>query len=176
MKDAKVCETAGNGEARGGSRPDKFTVTPGETFRDARGTVRVANGFDMARVRRLYCIRNANEAPFRGWVAHKIEQKWFFPVSGITAVYLVKVDNFDQPSPTLGVDVVALGEESPAVLHVPGGYAIGVESQSPGAEVMVFSDCLMGELPDDVWRWPPGYWSRGRGAVGRRLSSAVARS
>lgn len=151
---------AGDGQG-GGSRSGRFSLTPGKAFRDERGTVRFANGFDMACVRRLYCLRNAAEAPFRGWVAHKVEQKWLFPVSGVTAVYLVKVDNFDQPSPALAVDVVTLDGESPAVLHVPGGYAIGVERQSPGAEVMVFSDCLLGEWPDDVWRWPPGYWSRG---------------
>lgn len=144
-----------------GSGPRRFSLTPGAVFRDERGTVRFANGFDLAPVRRLYSVRNAAEAPFRGWVAHQVEQKWLFPVTGVTAVYLVKVDDFEKPSPALSFEVVTLDAETPSVLHVPGGYALGVESRSPGAEVMVFSDHLADDQPDDVWRWPPGYWSRG---------------
>jgi len=122
--------------------------------------VRFVNGFDLAPVRRLYCIRNSAEHPFRGWVAHKVEHKWFFPASGVTAVHLVQVDSYEEPSPTLHADAIILDAEKPNVLHVPGGYAIGIESRSPEAAVMVFSDCLLNERTDDVWRWEPEYWSR----------------
>ena len=146
------------GPVNDGSETSSPLLIPGGESRDDRGTVRFVNGFDLARVRRLYCVRNSEEAPFRGWVAHKIEQKWFFPLTGLTAVHLVKVNDFEHPAPDLKVELFVLDAEKPATLCVPGGYAIGVESRSPGAEVMVFSDCLLGARPDDVWRWPAEYW------------------
>ena len=153
MKDAVSNRLGDGGHVSDGSGPPSPLLIPGGKSRDERGTVRFVNGFDLARVRRLYCVRNSEEAPFRGWIAHKIEQKWFFPITGLTAVHLVRVENFEHPAPDLKVELFVLDAEKPATLYVPGGYAIGVETRSPGAEVMVFSDCLLGERPNDVWRW-----------------------
>ena len=134
-------------------------IIQGGTAEDARGTVSFVNDFDLRDVRRVYRVTNSEAAPFRGWIAHKVERKWFLPAVGRVSILLVPIDDFDHPSPTLPVLRYGLDEASPAVLHVPGGYAIGIRSETPGASVLVFSNSLLGAIPDDVWRWPPETWN-----------------
>lgn len=134
-------------------------VIPGGAAEDERGKVSFVNDFDLRDVRRVYRVTNREAAPFRGWIAHRVERKWFLPVIGRVEILLVALDDFDHPSPALPVLRHLLDEASPSVLHVPGGYAIGIRSVSPGASVLVFSDCLLGAIPDDTWRWPPETWT-----------------
>lgn len=134
---------------------NKATIINGGTFTDARGTLRFANDFDMKDVRRFYCIRNGAGHLFRGWIAHKVERKWFFPLTGIIAIHVIPVEDFDAPLPCGKESIVALDAASPAVLPMPGRFAFGIESKSADAEVVVFSDRTLGEVKGDTWRWTP---------------------
>ena len=60
---------------------------------DARGALRFCNDFDMSAVKRLYTISNSAEQPVRGWIGHKKETKWFFPLRGRT---VIEVENFNR--------------------------------------------------------------------------------
>ena len=40
----------------------------------------------MAVVKRFYTIANSVECPVRGWIGHRRETKWFFPLKGATTV------------------------------------------------------------------------------------------
>lgn len=131
----------------------------GGSAEDGRGKVSFINDYDMKNVRRMYRVANSLEHPFRGWIAHRAEQKWFVSVSGRVSILLVKVDSFESPSRDLKVERFTLDEAVPGVLHVPGGYAIGIKSETPGASVMVFSDCLLNAIPNDVWRWAEDFWT-----------------
>lgn len=132
----------------------------GGMAKDERGSVSFVNDFDMARVRRMYRVSNSSSRPFRGWVAHRIEQKWFMPVSGRVSILLVKLDSFEAPSHNLKVECVVLDEGKPGVLHVPGGFAIGIRGETQNASVLVFSDRRLNSIPDDTWRWEADYWLR----------------
>ena len=126
---------------------------------DERGTVRFVNDFDMAAVRRFYVVENANGCPFRGWVAHRVERKWFTCLAGSFILHFVPIDNPDHLPSDLAVESFAMEADKPSILVVPGGYAIGIETCSEGAKLVVFSDRLLGELSGDTWRWPKEQWA-----------------
>ena len=58
----------------------------GGSHADSRGALRFCNDFDMSPVKRFYTIANSAEQPVRGWIGHKRETKWFFPLKGATTV------------------------------------------------------------------------------------------
>jgi len=119
----------------------------GGSFCDARGTLRFCNGFDLAAVRRFYTISNAPEVPRRGWIGHRRETKWFFPLRGTT---VVSAETMDEVAARRSF---ALDASEPRVLCVPPGNWFLIE-QHAAAEVMVFSDSLLGAFPNDDFRRP----------------------
>ena len=110
---------------------------------DARGCLRFCNDFDLTPVRRFYTVRNSTTSPRRGWILHRRETKWFFPLTGVTKVWW-------------GPDCAdarcsILKAEEPGVLKIEPGNWFLIE-QDGQAEVMVFSDSVLGEFPDDDFR------------------------
>lgn len=117
------------------------TLIMGGSHADQRGTLRFCNDFDMGEVRRFYTICNSAEQPRRGWIMHRRETKWFFPLVGVT---LVRVDGEARQD-------FRLDAASPAVLKVPPGNWFLIE-QDGRVEVQVFSSCAVGEFPNDDFR------------------------
>jgi dTDP-4-dehydrorhamnose 3,5-epimerase len=122
----------------------------GGIYTDARGTLRFCNDFDMSAVKRLYTIANSAEQPVRGWIGHKRETKWFFPLKGTTTVTVEPVSESTCSTCSTRFNLSAT---SPSVLKIPGGNWFCIE-QHDGAEVMVFSDCNVGEYENDDLRRP----------------------
>ena len=114
----------------------------GGRYVDNRGVLRFCNDFDMSAVKRFYTIANSAEQPVRGWIGHKKETKWFFPVRGKT---VIEVENFNRVD---RVERVEMDAERPCVLKVPPGNWFKIV-QDGDAEVMVFSDCHVGEYEND---------------------------
>ena len=129
-------------------------VIQGGRYADARGVLRFCNDFDMSAVKRFYTIANSAEQPVRGWIGHKRETKWFFPVRGKT---VIEVERFGQDLQE-GQDCVGevtaklvLVADEPKVVKVPPGNWFKIV-QDGDAEVMVFSDCKVGEFEGDDFR------------------------
>ena len=135
---------------------------------DARGSLRFCNDFDLSAVKRFYTIANSADRPVRGWIGHKRETKWFFPLKGTTVIVVEPMDNsrVERAERVKGmgddIDVSTcstrstrfiLAETNPSVLRVPPGNWFCIE-QHDGAEVMVFSDCKVGEYENDDLRRP----------------------
>ena len=137
----------------------------GDSHADARGVLRFCNDFDMSAVKRFYTIANSAEQPVRGWIGHKKETKWFFPLRGRT---VIEVESFGQdfgfrvPSAECRVRIneedakgsyarFILNANEPKVLKVPPGNWFKIV-QDGNAEVMVFSDCKVGEFENDDFR------------------------
>ena len=116
-----------------------------------RGTLRFCNGFDMSAVKRFYTIANSHEQPVRGWIGHKKETKWFFPLKGRTEI-VVESFNAEERSGR-AAEVFVLDANNPAVLKVPPENWLCIK-QDGKSEVMVFSDCKVGEFRDDDFRRP----------------------
>ncbi|KKX51752.1 hypothetical protein, partial [Sphingobacterium sp. IITKGP-BTPF85] len=62
----------------------------GGIAKDGRGQIRFVNDFEMSLVKRFYIIKNLDLTLVRGWRAHRIEQRWFYVLSGSFAIDTVK--------------------------------------------------------------------------------------
>ena len=149
----------------------ELVLIQGGSHTDDRGTLRFCNDFDMSAVKRFYTISNSAEQSVRGWIGHKKETKWFFPLKGRT---VIEVESFGQDlqdeqdfrsrvlssESRVGIDAEGakgslerfiLNENEPKVLKVPPGNWFKIV-QDGNAEVMVFSDCKVGEFENDDFR------------------------
>ena len=126
----------------------QLSIMQGGVHTDDRGAVRFCNDFDMTSVKRFYTISNSKEQPIRGWIGHRKETKWFFPIKGTSLITVVSM------SESVGANVskcFTLSASEPVVLKIPGSNWFCIE-QRDGAEVMVFSDCKIGEYENDDFR------------------------
>lgn len=124
----------------------------GGSHTDARGKLRFCNDFDMSAVKRFYTIANSAEQLVRGWIGHKRETKWFFPLSGITTIEVEPMDLAAKDAEVAKSSVV-LAADKPSVLKVEPGNWFCIK-QDGNAEVMVFSDCKVGGFENDDFRRP----------------------
>ena len=122
----------------------------GGVHADARGALRFCNDLDMGAVKRFYTISNSAECPVRGWIGHKKETKWFFPLKGTTTILVEPMDSAAKNAED-AKDVFVLEEEKPSVLKVPPCNWFCIK-QDGNAEVTVFSDCKVGEFANDDFR------------------------
>lgn len=121
------------------------SLITGGMHADNRGMLRFVNDFDMTAVKRFYTIANSAEEPKRGWIMHKKETKWFFPLKGKTTIVVQSVHDS-------GIEArYVLIADNPQVLEVPPDFWFLIE-QDGEAEVQVFSNCRVGEFKDDDFR------------------------
>lgn len=130
----------------------------GGIAKDQRGQVRFVNDFDMSEVKRFYIIKNADTELVRGWRAHRIEQRWFYVLSGAFSIDLVKIDNWDRTSQDLSVERVVVRAEENRVLHVPIGYGTAFQSLEEGSELLVFADYGIDNAKNDDYTYPLDYF------------------
>jgi len=124
----------------------------GGRHEDARGVLRFCNDFDMTPVKRFYTVSNSAEQPNRGWIMHKKETKWLFPLKGTTIIRIDPATDGRGRSPSGPRDQsFILTASNPAVLCVPPNHWFYIE-QYEGAEVQVFSNCFVGEFENDNFR------------------------
>lgn len=131
------------------------TMMQGGIHIDERGVLRFCNDFDMSTVKRFYTIANSANQPVRGWIGHRKETKWFFPLKGTTTVRVEPMDGETLAAENAEVakESFVLNSDKPSVLKVEPGNWFCIE-QDGNAEVMVFSDCKVGEYQNDDFRRP----------------------
>lgn len=129
-------------------------IITGGKAQDHRGYVRFVNEFDMAKVKRFYVIKNSSTTIVRGWRAHRVEQRWFYPMSGAFLVHLVKIDNWSEPSSSLPVDRQVLTANKEQLLHVPAGYGTALQAIDKNSELLVFGDYEIEHASSDDYTWP----------------------
>lgn len=137
---------------------EKIKVIQGEIFKDERGQISSLNEFHFEDVRRTYIIHHPDASVVRGWHAHQQERKWFYCIKGAFSVALVKIDNWDNPSPTLQAEVFHLTEDDSKIVCVPAGYANCLKAQEAGSIMQVFSDKTLPEALGDSWRYDKALW------------------
>ena len=131
----------------------------GGVAQDQRGQIRFVNDFDMTLVKRFYIIKNADTELIRGWRAHRIEQRWFYVLSGTFELNLIKIDNWDAPSRELNVEKVIIKSEGLKVLHVPKGYGTAFRALEANSELLVFADHGIEHALHDDYTWPLDYFA-----------------
>lgn len=130
----------------------------GGIAKDHRGQIRFVNDFDMTQVKRFYVIKNIDTELIRGWRAHRMEQRWFYVLSGSFAVDLVQIDNWENASPELPIEKRILKGEELKVLHVPVGYGTAFQALEPRSELLVFADYGIENAKHDDYTWPVDYF------------------
>jgi dTDP-4-dehydrorhamnose 3,5-epimerase-like enzyme len=125
---------------------------------DDRGEVGFVNDFDFAGVRRFYAVRNHRRGFIRAWHGHRREGKYVLAVAGSALVCAVRIDDWERPSPQATIHRYVLTDRSPAVLHVPPGYANGFMSLTEDARLVFFSTATLADSVDDDVRYEARYW------------------
>lgn len=134
-------------------------IIEGGKHSDDRGSVLYNNSFDASQIKRLYCIENSNAEFIRGWTGHKIEQRWFSAIQGSFIIRLIKIDNWETPSPESEIMEFKITSEKFNVLHIPKGYVSAIQSQQNGSKLLVMADYSLGEIDDD-YRFPIDYFKK----------------
>lgn len=133
------------------------TLIKGNLYQDDRGTVRFNNDFVALGIKRMYTLENVNTAFIRAWQGHKIEQRWFSPISGSFKIKLIEINNWSEPSNDLPIIEFILKTESLDVLHIPPGYISSIQAIEEGSKLLVLSDYSLGEIQDE-YRFPTDYF------------------
>lgn len=130
----------------------------GGIAKDHRGQIRFVNDFDMTAVKRFYIIKNTDLELIRGWRAHRIEQRWFYVLSGSFKIDIVEIDNWDQASNNLAVKTEIVNSADNQVLHLSSGYGTAFQALEEGSELLVFSDFGIENAPKDDYTYPIDYF------------------
>lgn len=130
----------------------------GGIAKDHRGQIRFVNEFDMSLVKRFYIIKNSDLELVRGWRAHRIEQRWFYVLTGSFSMDLVKIDNWDKPSQDLEIEKIILTAKDNKVLHIPTGYGTAFQALEKGSEILVFADYHLDHAAKDNYTFGTDYF------------------
>ncbi|MDR2270659.1 MAG: WxcM-like domain-containing protein [Sphingobacterium sp.] len=136
----------------------RVSFIQGGIAKDERGEIRFINEFDMSLAKRFYIIKNKEVGIIRGWRAHKIEQRWFYALSGRFDFGLVKIDNWDSPDVNLPLERVSLNASDLKVLHIPSGYGTAFCAKEENSELIVFADYPITHASCDDHTWPSDYF------------------
>lgn len=131
---------------------------PGGTASDQRGSIRFVNEFDMTQVKRFYIIKNADTELIRGWRAHKLEQRWFYVLSGAFSIDLVKIDDWEEPSRNLPIKKEIMTSSEGKVLHVPVGHGTAFKALEPNSELLVFANFDIDHAKNDDYTYSLDYF------------------
>lgn len=137
---------------------DKPTIVQGGIFTDERGILTHCNDLDMSQIERFYVIKHPDKSVIRAWHAHQDERKWFYATRGSFTVALIKVDDWDNPSPDLKPEIFTLTAGDSKVLCVPKGYANGIKAMEDDSALIVFSDKILSVALLDSWRYDKHMW------------------
>lgn len=124
-------------------------IIKGSKYSDKRGILTFNNDFDASVVRRIYTIENHSTDVIRGWQGHKIEQRWFAAIKGAFDVFVVEIDDFDNPSKDLKVKKYSLDEELLTYLHIPAGCVTAIQAKVIGSKMLVLADYILGDVQDE---------------------------
>jgi dTDP-4-dehydrorhamnose 3,5-epimerase len=130
----------------------------GGIAKDHRGQIRFVNDFDMSLVKRFYIIKNTDPDLVRGWRAHRMEQRWFYVLSGKFAVDVVAIDNWDSASADLPVEKIILDSAENRVLHLSAGYGTAFQALEADSELLVFADYGIENAPNDDYTYSLDYF------------------
>ncbi|GEM62173.1 sugar epimerase [Sphingobacterium faecium NBRC 15299] len=140
-----------------------ITSIQGGIAQDERGGIRFVNDFDMTPIKRFYIIKNVDTTLIRGWRGHRIEQRWFYALSGSFSVDIVKIDDWENASPNLEVKNFVLNATDLQVLYISAGYATAIRALEEGSELLVHSDYPVSHASEDNYTYPVDYFVNMKG-------------
>ncbi|WP_418359218.1 hypothetical protein [Sphingobacterium detergens] len=139
-----------------------LSIIKGGIATDQRGQIRFVNDFDMSLVKRFYIIKNKDTELIRGWRAHRIEQRWFYVLSGTFSISLVKINDWTNPDPNSFIEEFVLEASEMQIFHVPEGYGTAFRALEAESEVMVFADYPLAHAVFDDHTWPIDFFKNSK--------------
>lgn len=130
----------------------------GKNFQDDRGLITYNNDFDADQIRRIYTIENESIDFVRGWQGHKIEQRWFACICGSFEIFVIEVDNFEQPSKDLNLQKFILTANELTYLHIPAGFITAIKAKEDDSKLLVLADYPIGSINDE-YRYDLNYFN-----------------
>lgn len=134
-------------------------ILKGSSHQDDRGIITYNNDFDASVIKRIYTIENHSIDFIRGWQGHKIEQRWFAAINGRFEIYVIKIDDFVNPSKDLKIITYNLTDTELTYLHIPKGYVTAIKSVEENSKLLILSDYALGEVNDE-YRFPMDYFKK----------------
>ncbi|WFB63277.1 WxcM-like domain-containing protein [Sphingobacterium sp. WM] len=135
-----------------------YKFIQGGIAKDSRGQIRFVNDFDMKDVKRFYIIKNSDLELIRGWRAHKIEQRWFYVLSGSFKLSIVKIDNWENTDPRLNVENIIISSGDNRLIHLPAGFGTAFKALENSSELLVFADHYLEHSAFDDYTYPLEYF------------------
>ena len=131
-----------------------------KTSFDDRGEISHCNEFSFKtnKIRRFYIIQNNRINFVRAWHGHKKEEKFIQILNGSIKISVVKIDNWKKPSKKLKQIVYVLNYKNPCILHIPGGYAHGIQTLKKDTKYIVYSNFSLNQSLNDDYRYSFDYW------------------
>lgn len=122
----------------------------GNKFVDHRGILLYNNDFDLSEIKRMYLIENDHQSPKRGWQGHAIEKRWYFCATGKFKIWVIKVDNWENPSKDLiKTEHILDSDNGLNLLYIDPGHITLIESLILDSKLVVFSNYKLGEINDE---------------------------
>lgn len=103
----------------------------------------------MSSVKRMYVTTNKTTERVRAWMAHRVESRWLSCSFGAFEVQIIPVIDWEKPVASERRLTFTLTFETPQVLYIPPGYAIGFKASVEKSIMLIFSDYSMGEIEDN---------------------------
>lgn len=135
-----------------------MNIIKGGISLDTRGQIRYVNEFDMSSIKRFYIIENSDTELIRGWRAHRIEDRWFYVISGSFEINIVQIDNWNQPSVDLPILKYSISAEELQLIHLPAGYGTAIRALDKNSELLVFANYDLKHASSDNYTWPLDYF------------------
>jgi len=135
-----------------------YNLIQGASYTDERGKLNFFNAFDMRTIVRFYEIVPNDINTVRAWQGHKDEKKWFYCHEGSFVVNLIKLDNFEEPSPLLKPERLIIEAKNTMILEISGGYATGFRATKENSRLQVFSNFSLDQSKNDDFRYPIDTW------------------
>ena len=131
-----------------------------DTSFDDRGELVYANNFNFLskKIKRFYIIQNHKINFVRARHGHKKENKYIQPIEGAIKIVLVKINNWNKPEKKLNLKQYVISAKQPRILHIPGGYAHGVQNLTKNTKYIVYSNFDLKQSLKDDYRFPSNYW------------------
>ena len=136
-----------------------MNIIKGGISLDNRGQIRYVNEFDMSSIKRFYIIQNSDTELIRGWRAHRIEDRWFYVISGSFEINIVEIDNWDQPSVDLSILKYNISAEELQLIHLPAGFGTAIRALEKNSELLVFANYGLEHASSDNYTWPSDYFN-----------------
>lgn len=134
------------------------TIIQGSKRKDIKGTIQFVNDFTFKKIKRFYHIILHDAFTIRGFHGHFIEEKYAYVTHGKVLLCAIPIDDKQKPNKNAKIFTFELTSKNPQIVHIPAGYANGIQALQENSEIIFFSTLFLSDSLEDDYRLPYDYW------------------